>query len=275
MPLVPDAAHRSFIFHHTQSFNVPKGQSQHQPLHRHAETVELLLVLEGKIECLIDHKPCTIPSGTVLLLHPGSWHEIWYAASEQQSGYCLSFVRNPSAAKVPETDLPTLIPISDTEALEAIFAQLKLEATQPQTDSGQMAHHLIGLMLALLGRSLKHSDGGPFSESDIIQKIKHFMEENHCRSLRLEDLADQFGINKYQLARLFKEQTGKSPLQYIISCRMDTAKQLLTTTKSPVAAIARITGYKSATQFQAAFKKAVGITPRHYRLKSYLKGEFT
>ncbi|WP_236015316.1 AraC family transcriptional regulator [Planococcus soli] len=271
MPLVQDISHHPFIFHSIQSFTIPKGHSQRQTLHRHPETMELLLVLEGKIECQLDHKPYTVPTGAALLIRPDTWHELEFAASEQHSGYSLSFIRNRSSLQVPEADLPPVVPVSDLHGLGALLAQLQLESAHPQLNSGLMACHLIELILLLLNRSLNPNNAISLSDLTIIQEIRHFMEENHCRSLSLDGLGNRFGLTKYQLARLFKQQTGMSPLQYIISCRMDTAKQLLTTTKRPVAAIARAIGYKSDTQFQAAFKKAVGMTPRHYRLESSAK----
>ncbi|MDQ0427307.1 AraC-like DNA-binding protein [Planomicrobium stackebrandtii] len=232
----------------------------------------MLLVLEGQIECQLDHKPYAVPTGAALLICPDTWHELEFAASEQQSGYSLSFIRNRSSSQVPETDLPPVVPVSDLNGLRTLLAQLQMESAQPQLNSGQMACHLIELILLLLSRSVNPNNAISLSNLAIIQEIRHFMEENHCRSLSLDGLGHRFGLTKYQLARLFKQQTGMSPLQYIISCRIDTAKQLLISTKSPIAVIARDTGYKSTTQFQAAFKKAVGMTPRHYRLESSAKG---
>lgn len=267
MPAVPDAASCAFLYHRTQSFTVPKGQTRYQPLHRHPNTVELLLLVEGELECVLDQETNPIFAGTVLLIHPGVFHEISYPASHQQSGYCLSFVRHSSAVPAPEAKLAPIISVKELTGLEALFVQLQWESISPHADSSQVAHHLIGLLLAQLGRFRNQSHPVLLPSPRMIQEIKHFMEENHCRSLSLEDLAAEFKLNKYELARLFKQQTGISPLQYVIACRMDTAKHLLTTTTRPVSAVSSATGYKSVTQFQAAFKKAVGTTPRHYRLE--------
>ncbi|MBT2570796.1 AraC family transcriptional regulator [Planococcus sp. ISL-110] len=257
-----------FRFHTIQHFLYPRGQSRHQPLHRHPDSVELLLVLEGSVHCHIDNQAYSVPPGTVLLVQPGLWHELKFTTAQQQSGYRLSFTRKRSTTQALEVALPPVISISDLKRLEALFVGLQQESAQPQADSKQLAHYLIGLILTLLSR-FASSWCTPSSKNAeaTVQEIKRFMEENHCRSLTLEGLADRFCLNKYQLARLFKQHTGMSPLQYIISRRMDTAKQLLATTDSSAATIAGSVGYKSETQFQAAFKKAVGITPRHYRLE--------
>ncbi|EIM07080.1 AraC family transcriptional regulator [Planococcus antarcticus DSM 14505] len=213
LPNVPDSTPFSFVFHAIQSFSYPQGHSQQQPLHRHPETMELLLVLEGNVHCTIDTKTYKVSSGTVLFIQPGSWHELKYTAAEQQNGYRLSFIRNLSTEHAPEAELPPVIPISDLTGLEALFVQLHQETDHPQADSKQMVHHLIEMIVALLSRfgdSRSSIDYRNFAET--IRKVKHFMEENHCRSLTLENLADEFSLDKYQLARLFKQHTGmKSP----------------------------------------------------------------
>lgn len=268
MPTFPDTAAYPLLFQRTQSFIVPKGQAQHQPLHRHPETVELHLIMEGTIEYQIDNKSHTAGACSVLLIQPGSWHELTYSAAAQQSGYCLSFIRTPSPVPLPETGFPAVIPITHPAQLEALFIQLQKETTKLHRDAAPVAQHLIALLLALVNRSLPNCQPVSRTPVDMILEMQHFMEENHCRPLQLEDLADEFNMNKYQLARLFKQQTGTSPLQYLIACRMDTAKHLLAVSETPISVIALSIGYKSTTQFQAAFKNAVGRTPRRYRIES-------
>lgn len=268
MPEDTNALIDSFRFYTIQDFSIPIGQSWHQPLHRHPESLELLLVIEGSVHCKLNGQSYTACSGTALLVPPGSWHELGYGAAQQQSGYRLCFARNRRAGRVLEAELPPVTPISDLEGFKALFIRLQQETDQPQVDSKQVVQHLIGLILTLLTRSGKPRDSvSSRNTGETIEQVKHFMEENQCRSLTLESLAAQFQLNKFQLARLFKQHTGMSPLQYIISCRMATAKRLLATTDHTVSSVAAACGYKSDTQFQAAFKKTIGITPRHYRLE--------
>lgn len=252
------------IFYTVEPFESTHGQSLNQPLHRHSETVELLLVLEGTVHCRLEGKSCKAPAGSVLVIPPGTWHELRYTASKQQSGYRLAFSGYPLLAP-SFSDWPPVIPISDLHTLKALFARLQKEKTQPHAE--QAVRHLIGLILALISRSMENRKATALhNRENTIQEIKLYMEENHSRSLTLEDIAGRFSLNKYQLARTFQQVTGISPLQYLISCRMDAARQLLFATDMPVAEVAQATGYKSITQFQAAFKKAAGKTPRQYRI---------
>ena len=255
----------TFLFHSIQHFSIPHGEPRYQPLHRHPDPAELLLVTEGHVHCKIGTHSYSLPSGTALFVPSGFWHELDYPAAPKQSGYRLSFA-SPHLKPDLVTDVPRVIQVDDLVGIIPLFARLEQENEQPHPDS-RIIHHLVGLISALLDRSTDTQNSLNSREAEkTIRRVKLYMEEHHCRSLSLEDLAAQFSLDKYQLARLFKQQTGMSPLQYLISCRLDTARQLLATTDTTVASIGSRVGYKSATQFQAAFKKAVGTTPRHYRL---------
>lgn len=263
MSKAPEIHADSPFFYTVEPFKSVYGQSLNQPLHRHSETVELLLVLEETVSCLLEGQSCKAPAGSVVVIPPGTWHKLRCTASEQQSGYRLAFSGYPLLG-LSFSDWPPVIPIKDLPTLTALFARLQKEKTQPHAE--QTVHHLIGLILALISRSLENCKAAALhNQKHTIQEIKLYMEENHSRSLTLEDIAGRFNLNKYQLARTFQQLSGISPLQYLISCRMDAARQLLVATDMPVAEVAQATGYKSATQFQAAFKKMVGKTPRQYR----------
>jgi AraC family transcriptional regulator, regulatory protein of adaptative response / DNA-3-methyladenine glycosylase II len=76
---------------------------------------------------------------------------------------------------------------------------------------------------------------------------------------RIDQLSQRLGISDRHLRRIFEAQFGVSPLQYLQTRRLLTAKQLLTDTNLPVTQIALSSGFASVRRFNAAF---VG----HYKL---------
>lgn len=259
MSKVPEISAVSPFFYTAELFESAYGHSLAQPLHRHCETTELLLVLEGTVQCRMGGQLYTAPAGNALMIPFGTWHELATPARQQQSGYRLSFKSDPF---LPSAEGPLITPVSDLPGIKALFVCLEQEK-EKQHSTGPGAYHLIGLILALISNGPAPAIS---NEAKAIQEIKYYMEENHWRSLTLENLAERFNVNKYQLSRTFKQYMGIPPLQYLISCRLEAAKQLLAATDYPAVKIAQAIGYKSVTQFQAAFKKAVGSTPRQYRL---------
>jgi YesN/AraC family two-component response regulator len=64
---------------------------------------------------------------------------------------------------------------------------------------------------------------------------------------------------------VFKDQTGESPINYLINLRLEKAKNLLVSTESPIKSIAQAVGYKDAYYFSKLFKKYCGHSPCKFR----------
>ena len=65
--------------------------------------------------------------------------------------------------------------------------------------------------------------------------------------------------------RNFKEYTGSTPLQYIVSIRITNAQRLLETTTYTVTEIGHIVGYENPLYFSRIFHKQKGVSPSGYR----------
>jgi AraC family transcriptional regulator of adaptative response / DNA-3-methyladenine glycosylase II len=83
--------------------------------------------------------------------------------------------------------------------------------------------------------------------------------------LTIQNLADKLGISDRHLRRIFESQFGVSPLQYLQTRRLLTAKQLLTDTPLAVSRVADMSGFASVRGFNAAFAKHYGLNPTQLR----------
>lgn len=81
----------------------------------------------------------------------------------------------------------------------------------------------------------------------------------------VEKLALKLGISDRHLRRIFEAQFGVSPLQYLQTCRLLTAKQLLADTHLPVTQIALMSGFASVRRFNAAFAAHYKLNPTQLR----------
>jgi AraC family transcriptional regulator, regulatory protein of adaptative response / DNA-3-methyladenine glycosylase II len=81
----------------------------------------------------------------------------------------------------------------------------------------------------------------------------------------VERLAARVGVSERHLRRIFETQFGVSPLQYLQTRRLLTAKQLLADTGLPIAQVALISGYASVRRFNAAFLGHYGLNPTALR----------
>ena len=85
------------------------------------------------------------------------------------------------------------------------------------------------------------------------------------RPLTVEDLARQARMSSRHLGRRFREATGTTPLQWLLTQRIRRAQELLEATDDSVDAIATATGMGTATTLRRHFNRTVGVPPDSYR----------
>lgn len=98
-----------------------------------------------------------------------------------------------------------------------------------------------------------------------LEQVILYIHENYQNSIRVEDLAKIALMSKYHFTRVFKRETGQTPLQYVLGHRMFMAKELLTSSKEPIADVAGAVGYNDASYFSEIFNKSTGYLPKEYR----------
>ncbi|BAZ38516.1 transcriptional regulator [Calothrix sp. NIES-4101] len=95
-----------------------------------------------------------------------------------------------------------------------------------------------------------------------LRKVQEFILNHLTEDLLIGTIADEIGMSKYHFARLFKQSTGLSPYQYVIKCRIERAKILLSKEKRRISEVASMVGFSDQSQFSRHFKRLVGVTPQ-------------
>lgn len=103
--------------------------------------------------------------------------------------------------------------------------------------------------------------------------VKRYIDANYKESLNLDDLSRIVHINKYYLAHAFKNEYGVSPINYMISRRIDESRYLLRETDMSLSQIARVLGFSSASYFSQSFRRAEAMSPIEYRKTNRKKKE--
>ena len=97
------------------------------------------------------------------------------------------------------------------------------------------------------------------------QPIIDYIHENYDDpTLRIEELAESFGVNPRYFYRVFKEFYSFPPKQYLTRLRMDKAKELIVSGKYNLSQIAEMSGYSDIYHFSKAFKAENGLPPTQY-----------
>jgi len=136
-------------------------------------------------------------------------------------------------------------------------------------DHGQaVAAQVARLAVAPLSR-----DGGqaqfirhdlPSSPSSLAPLLD-WMSNNLDASQTVETLAARAGLAPRTFARRFREQTGTTPLQWLVTARIRRAQELLEESEASIAQTAMLAGFDSPVTFRARFRRSVGLTPSEYR----------
>ena len=130
------------------------------------------------------------------------------------------------------------------------------------------APYIASLILDLMYRVYPEDMDLTISDQSLHPSVKSVIEYMKYRigsPLNIEAMAEIANLSRYHFSRLFKEETGFSPYEYLLELRMDMARHLLSTTDQPVGEIAYSLGYNSAMGFSMAFSKREGLPPGAFR----------
>lgn len=93
-----------------------------------------------------------------------------------------------------------------------------------------------------------------------------YIRENVGKKITLDELSKIAGLSKYHFSHLFKSETGYSPMEYVISTRLDRSKVLLKASHLSVSEISYEVGYENPGSFINLFTNKVGCSPKSFRI---------
>lgn len=98
-----------------------------------------------------------------------------------------------------------------------------------------------------------------------LNNVLQYIDQHFRDSIDQKALAKRCGMTTFRFSRLFKEVNGLGFMDYILSKRMDSAKDLLDNSQMPITSIGYEVGFKDPSYFARAFKQLTGCTPSEYR----------
>jgi AraC-like DNA-binding protein len=99
----------------------------------------------------------------------------------------------------------------------------------------------------------------------MLSRVREYIEQHLADPIGLEVLAKMTGLSRCYFARAFKSSVGMAPHCFLMRCRLEHAKKLLTETNMSLARIALASGFSDQSHFSRRFRQSVGQTPRSFR----------
>jgi AraC family transcriptional regulator len=99
-----------------------------------------------------------------------------------------------------------------------------------------------------------------------LKRVLDFVGDNLAEELSLQQLADIAGMSPHYFAELFKQSTGSPPHQYVLSQRIERAKEKLARSgRGNVTEVGLEVGFQNPSHFARIFQKFVGISPSRFQ----------
>ncbi|WP_256583996.1 GlxA family transcriptional regulator [Pseudomonas sp. SDI] len=99
-------------------------------------------------------------------------------------------------------------------------------------------------------------------------RLHAWIAENLDADLRVERLAERFGMSPRHFARAYAAATGGTPAQTVETLRLEAACRLLETSQEPIKRIAETTGFGNEERMRRSFQRQLGSSPLGYRAQS-------
>ncbi len=220
-------------------------------------------VTHGKGRIVYGNKEYSLKKGDMFLISPKS--EITYFSVDSWNYYWV----NVSGAKVQslldEVGFGEWFIQKNVDDAEIEQAFRNLTGAIPFSDSLTAT----GWFLVMLGRLRKLEsrkfDGRRMYERHVNAAMQYIAYNYYYPDLTLDFLARNLAISKNYLCKIFHDSTGKTPIEYLIDLRMETARKRLTQSNDTVSEIAKTVGYRDPLYFSKEFRKKYGRSPVQYR----------
>ena len=120
-------------------------------------------------------------------------------------------------------------------------------------------------IIAALHYSLFGTEALPPQTSALVKRAVANLHQNYARPLKRWEVAEAVGVSESYLSRVFKQELGLSPWEYLNRFRVSQAKELIRRTQGSVKSIAIQVGFKDPRYFSRVFRKLTGFSPNKFR----------
>lgn len=214
---------------------------------------DLVFVLEGSADYIINGNPFYLQKGDILCIKPQS---VRTATTSGMICVAIDFV----LPEGEELDLLTVTPWKDILEFQGLYNEMNYEWLQKKDGYLMKCHALFNLMLHRL-----LFEKGKDEANVHVGLIKRYIVEHYHEEITVKSLAAVARINPVYCGALFKKLEKRTISDFIHQVRINKAASLLESGEYNVGEVAEKTGFKDIYYFSSTFKRLMGISPKAYR----------
>ena len=258
-PIEYDENYPVYFFEYTQR------TFAHKKLHYH-NGFEIGVCLEGEGIFLVKNKVYPFTKGCVTFISSSQPH-IAQSPNEYPSRWKYLTIDWEKLFGQKEIQVNRNVVHSEelAQLVEIIYTEAQLHDESSVT---VITHLLNALMLRFLrlegDAKLDEPPAAKVIDPKIYASIKYILN-HYGEKLTLRELAEQSNYSVNYFRKLFTEQAGATPLNYITNIRLRMASILLRSSDRTIVDVAESCGFSSLSTFNRCFRDQYGTTPAQWR----------
>ena len=222
-------------------------------------------IIDGTFTYIKDGKHITARAGDTVILDCYKPHEYYTNDSFESIWIHISGANSFELFEEVEKTDGNLVKCRDVNHVKKLLFRIydSISGVNPPSELN-ISLDIYKIFFELLNpQSIKSK--GESNYEDSIQDVKNYIAENLNEKLTVQRLANESHMSTSHFSRVFKQQTGFSPYDYVLITRLNKAKYLLQKTEMSVSSIAYETGFNSESNFICFFTDNEGISPGKFR----------
>lgn len=223
---------------------------------RHSGT-ELVFYREGTGTTIIDGVLYEYGPNSLAVISPDTTHDET-TGTPSEVFFCI-FEAGEGAAGIESAFYPDKGPV--TADIYELMCRIESEMRLKQIHYEERVNLLLRELLIVIRRL----EDQRTDNRGIIDYVKRMLKEDPGRNVDFHIIAESVGYSYDRFRHLFREQTGVSPSQYLLTLRIAAAKKLLENEALPLSRVGMLCGFQNVSNFVTMFHKKVRVTPMQYR----------
>ena len=230
---------------------------------------QLLYIASGKAHFYFHGVEEIVTAGNMVLYRPKEEQRYYYYGVDHTEVYWVHFTGNNVTNILRNYGFPEkshVIHTGTSLEYKKIFLQMIQELKLCKPYYEKILIYYLEYLFILISRlqETKPRKKSAFLMDEMDKAVTYF-HSNYNLPINIEDYAKQHGMSVSWFIRNFKDYTGATPAQYILSLRISNAQSLLESTTYNITEIASIVGYDNPLYFSRLFKKHCGVSPKEFR----------
>ena len=243
------------------------GGDWHSVPHTHNH-LELFYIVGGKGQFLIQDQLYPVNSNNLVVINPNVTHtEV--SLNAQPLEYIVLGIEGVELATSKNSNGQfSILDHFESVEISGCLRNILREMEQKNTGYEDVCQAYMEILIIRLMRNTAlavPTEPRMISGNRQCAAVKRYIDLHFKEALTLEQLAEDAHMNKYYLSHAFKREYGISPINYMITKRIEESKYLLAETDLSMSQIAQLLGFASLSYFSQVFRRTQSATPMEYR----------